>query len=136
MADREIWQSLEGYFLARATKEDYDAVQKMSKDVLSGFDYILPLFSQYIEQEENGLRKNFVLLNEAKNVVGFQSFFLLENGQSVFVQGLRVHPELRGMGVGRIFLKMCHQELKKCFGKVINSKLRYHFTIHHLGLRA
>jgi len=105
----------EGTFgIAKACKNDYQAVADMSDNIYNGFDYLLPIFHQWIdlEEEKSGQVRNFVLLNADQKVVGYQIFFILENGYSLFAQALRISPLLKGEGMGKLFDKLCKDYMK------------------------
>jgi len=117
---RQVLISANEYFLAKAKHEDLEVILEMSENVLSGFDYLKPIFKQWIDiEEKENTRLNLVLLDKEKKVVGFQSFGLLHGFEAVFSQALRIHPSLRGKGVGRIFLSLSHQYLKSKFNEVL-----------------
>jgi len=104
-----------GFTLQPAKHEHYDIIATMSEGIYNGFDYLLPLFHKWIdlEKEKQDKVKNVVLVDPNGKVIGFENFFILENGKSVFAQAMRVDKSLRGKGIGKLFNELCSTYLTR-----------------------
>ncbi|XP_068128233.1 probable N-acetyltransferase 16 [Hyperolius riggenbachi] len=90
-----------------ATAEDYDELMAMSGGIYKGMDY-LP--SQYHAWLKDHRRHVFLAKNEGK-IVAFESFLLVDGGETAVVEGLRVAPWMRGQGVAGLIQKFCFDTL-------------------------
>jgi len=114
MGTRQVLRQENGHGIAKALPEDYSAVKAMSKNIYNGFDYLLPIYQKWIDMESEmpDKVKNLVLLDDDGQVLGYQSYFIFENGKSVFAQALRISPSCRGKGIGKLFTKLSNEYLK------------------------
>ncbi len=56
-------------------------------------------------------RRNVVLVAPDGRVVGYQSFLLQDGGRRVLANALRIDPSLKGLGIGRRFMRLCREML-------------------------
>ncbi|XP_075061134.1 putative N-acetyltransferase 16 [Mixophyes fleayi] len=91
-----------------ATAEDYDEVMSISGGIYNGADYLPHRYHAWLKDP---CRRMFLAKSEGK-VVGFESFLLVDGGVTAVVEGLRVAPWLRGLGVAGLIQKFCMDTLR------------------------
>ncbi|KAM5169967.1 putative N-acetyltransferase 16 [Mantella aurantiaca] len=81
-----------------ATAEDYEELMSISGGIYKGMDYLPFTYHAWLKDHQ---RRMFMAKSEGK-IVGFESFLLVDGGETAVVQGLRVAPWMRGQGVAGI----------------------------------
>ncbi|XP_018422169.1 PREDICTED: probable N-acetyltransferase 16 [Nanorana parkeri] len=105
-----------GIDFAPATAEDYEELMSISGGIYKGMDYLPCKYHEWLKDHR---RRMFMARSEGK-IVGFESFLLVDGGETAVVQGLRVAPWTRGKGVAGIIerfilgkLHSDHQHVKR-----------------------
>lgn len=96
------------YTIRKATREDKEGILGISRYIWEGDDYIPYIVDRWIG-DENG--EFTVVENEEKKVVGFVKMDLLRKGE-YWLQGIRVHPDFRGEGLGKLMTEYLINTIK------------------------
>ncbi|KAF7646835.1 hypothetical protein LDENG_00181670 [Lucifuga dentata] len=102
-----------------ATEEDFDDIMAMSKDIYGGLDYLPTRYSTWL-QESN---RTVILARKHGKVIALESACLIDDGETMLVEGLRVAPQERGKGVAGVLLRFCSELVKSKYPEVKVSRL-------------
>ncbi|PIO26984.1 hypothetical protein AB205_0005180, partial [Aquarana catesbeiana] len=90
-----------------ATAEDYRELMSISVGIYKGIDYLPYRYHAWLKDHR---RRMFVAKTEGR-IVGFESFLLVDDGETAVAQGLRLAPWMRGKGLAGIFKKFLLEKL-------------------------
>ncbi|XP_040190248.1 probable N-acetyltransferase 16 [Rana temporaria] len=90
-----------------ATAEDYEELMSISSGIYKGVDYLPYSYHAWLKDRQRGM---YMAKIEGK-IVGFESFLLVDSGETAVVQSLRVAPWMRGKGLARIFIKFLFDKI-------------------------
>uniref|UniRef100_H3A0Q5 N-acetyltransferase domain-containing protein n=1 Tax=Latimeria chalumnae TaxID=7897 RepID=H3A0Q5_LATCH len=91
-----------------AREEDFEEVVAMSSGIFDGMDYLPAKYHSWL-QEHN----RFVLLGKkGGKVVALESAFIIDDGETAVLEGLRVAPWERGKGIAKVIQRHCTDFLK------------------------
>ncbi len=102
------------YNIRKATKKDKEGILEISSYIWEGDDYIPYVVDRWID-DENG---EFTIVESEKKVVGFVKTNLLREGE-YWLQGIRVHPDFRGEGLGKMMTEYLLRTIKAMGYKTI-----------------
>ncbi|XP_006009593.1 histidine N-acetyltransferase [Latimeria chalumnae] len=97
-----------------ATEMDFEEIMSISKDVYGGLDYLPARYQTWIHQPN----RTVMLAKKDGKVIALQSVYIIDEGETVLVEGLRVAPTERGKGVAGIIQKYCTEFVKKKYPDV------------------
>nr|XP_006627566.2 PREDICTED: probable N-acetyltransferase 16 isoform X1 [Lepisosteus oculatus] len=104
---------------AVATEEDFEEIMAMSQDIYGGLDYLPTRYKAWL-QESN---RTVILARKQGKVIALESVCVIDDGETVLVEGLRVAPSERGKGVAGVLLKFCSQLMKAKYPEVKVTRL-------------
>ena len=112
-----------------ATIEDFPAVLEMSEGIYQGHDDTPQLFKQWLQ------RDNIVVLvaTNGEKAIGLCAVCIVDEGQTFFSRGFRIHPLFRGKGFGTKFVMAVRQFVRNRFPNVIRERYTMGNT-HHARL--
>ncbi|XP_077598592.1 histidine N-acetyltransferase [Stigmatopora nigra] len=102
-----------------ATEEDFEDIMAISQDIYGGLDYLPTRYSSWL-QETN---RTVILARKQGKVIALESVCLIDEGQTMLVEGLRVAPQERGKGVAGVLLRFCAELVKAKHPEVKVSRL-------------
>lgn len=102
-----------------ATEEDFDDIMAMSQDIYGGLDYLPTRYQSWL-QETN---RTVILARKQGKVIALESVCVIDDGETMLVEGLRVAPQERGKGVAGVLLRYCSQLVKSKFPDVKVTRL-------------
>ncbi|XP_037118641.1 histidine N-acetyltransferase [Syngnathus acus] len=102
-----------------ATEEDFDDIMAMSQDIYGGLDYLPTRYSSWL-QETN---RTVILARKQGKVIALESVCVIDEGETMLVEGLRVAPQERGKGVAGVLLRFCSELVKSKYPEVKVSRL-------------
>ncbi|KAJ0006487.1 hypothetical protein NQD34_013760 [Periophthalmus magnuspinnatus] len=102
-----------------ATEEDFEDIMAMSQDIYGGLDYLPTRYTSWL-QETNRI---VILALKHGKVIGLESVCVIDEGETVLVEGLRVAPQERGKGVAGVLLRFCSELVKSRFPEVKVTRL-------------
>ncbi|XP_077445855.1 histidine N-acetyltransferase [Stigmatopora argus] len=102
-----------------ATEEDFEDIMAISQDIYGGLDYLPTRYSSWL-QESN---RTVILARKQGKVIALESVCLIDEGQTMLVEGLRVAPQERGKGVAGVLLRFCAELVKAKHPEVKVSRL-------------
>ncbi|XP_029931743.1 histidine N-acetyltransferase [Myripristis murdjan] len=102
-----------------ATEEDFDDIMAMSQDIYGGLDYLPTRYTTWL-QETN---RTVILARKQGKVIALESVCVIDDGETMLVEGLRVAPQERGKGVAGVLLRFCSQLVKSKFPEVKVTRL-------------
>ncbi|CAJ1086454.1 histidine N-acetyltransferase isoform X2 [Xyrichtys novacula] len=102
-----------------ATEEDFDDIMAMSQDIYGGLDYLPTRYSSWL-QETN---RTVILARKQGKVIALESVCVIDNGETMLVEGLRVAPQERGKGVAGVLLRFCSELVKSKYPDVKVTRL-------------
>ncbi|XP_028818564.1 histidine N-acetyltransferase [Denticeps clupeoides] len=91
-----------------ATEEDFDDIMAMSQDIYGGLDYLPTRYQAWL-QDTNRI---VILARKQGKVIALESTCIIDDGETMLVEGLRVAPQERGKGVAGVLLRFCSQLVK------------------------
>ncbi|KAM4604250.1 histidine N-acetyltransferase [Polymixia lowei] len=97
-----------------ATEEDFDEIMAMSQDIYGGLDYLPTRYTAWL-QETN---RTVILARKQGKVIALESVCVIDDGETMLVEGLRVAPQERGKGVAGHLLRFCSQLTKSKYPEV------------------
>ncbi|MBN3306977.1 HISAT acetyltransferase, partial [Amia calva] len=101
-------ESQAGLQFSVAIEDDFEEIMAMSQDIYGGLDYLPTRYQAWL-QEPNRI---VVLARKQGKVIALESVCVIDDGETVLVEGLRVAPSERGKGVAGVLLKFCSQLVK------------------------
>ncbi|KAL4631391.1 putative N-acetyltransferase 16 [Arapaima gigas] len=108
-----------GLQFTMATEEDFEEIMAMSQDIYGGLDYLPTRYSTWLQEPH----RMVILARKQGKVIALESVCVIDDGETVLVEGLRVAPQERGKGVAGVLLRFCSQLVKARFPKVKVSRL-------------
>ncbi|KAM9314908.1 histidine N-acetyltransferase [Pholidichthys leucotaenia] len=108
-----------GLQFAVATEEDFDEIMAMSQDIYGGLDYLPTRYTSWL-QETN---RTVILARKHGKVIALESVCVIDGGETMLVEGLRVAPQERGKGVAGVLLRFCSELVKSKYPEVKVSRL-------------
>ncbi|XP_040036387.1 histidine N-acetyltransferase isoform X1 [Gasterosteus aculeatus] len=102
-----------------ATEEDFDDIMAMSQDIYGGLDYLPTRYTDWL-QETN---RTVILARKQGKVIALESVCVIDDGETMLVEGLRVAPQERGKGVAGVLLRFCCELVKTKYPDVKVSRL-------------
>ncbi|XP_036969087.1 histidine N-acetyltransferase isoform X1 [Acanthopagrus latus] len=102
-----------------ATEEDFDDIMAMSQDIYGGLDYLPTRYTSWL-QEAN---RTVILARKQGKVIALESVCVIDDGETMLVEGLRVAPQERGKGVAGVLLRFCSELVKSKFPEVKVTRL-------------
>nr|XP_057924039.1 histidine N-acetyltransferase isoform X2 [Doryrhamphus excisus] len=102
-----------------ATEEDFDDIMAMSQDIYGGLDYLPTRYTSWL-QESN---RTVILARKQGKVIALESVCVIDDGETMLVEGLRVAPQERGKGVAGVLLRFCSDLVKSKYPEVKVSRL-------------
>ncbi|XP_059210568.1 histidine N-acetyltransferase isoform X1 [Centropristis striata] len=102
-----------------ATEEDFDDIMAMSQDIYGGLDYLPTRYTNWL-QESN---RTVILARKQGKVIALESVVVIDDGETMLVEGLRVAPQERGKGVAGVLLRFCSELVKSKFPEVKVTRL-------------
>ncbi|XP_041840798.1 histidine N-acetyltransferase [Melanotaenia boesemani] len=108
-----------GLQFAVATEEDFDEIMSMSQDIYGGLDYLPTRYSSWL-QDTN---RTVILARKQGKVIALESVCVIDDGETMLVEGLRVAPQERGKGVAGVLLRFCSELVKSKYPEVKVSRL-------------
>ncbi|XP_008433214.1 histidine N-acetyltransferase isoform X1 [Poecilia reticulata] len=108
-----------GLQFAVATEEDFDEIMAMSKDIYGGLDYLPTRYTSWL-QESN---RTVILARKEGKVIALESACVIDDGETMLVEGLRVAPQERGKGVAGVLLRFCSELVKSKYPDVKVTRL-------------
>ncbi|XP_008286602.1 putative N-acetyltransferase 16 [Stegastes partitus] len=108
-----------GLQFAVATEEDFEEIMAMSQDIYGGLDYLPTRYTSWL-QETNRI---VILARKQGKVIALESVCVIDDGETMLVEGLRVAPQERGKGVAGVLLRFCSELVKSKYPEVKVSRL-------------
>ncbi|KAG7218429.1 hypothetical protein INR49_020375 [Caranx melampygus] len=102
-----------------ATEEDFDDIMAMSQDIYGGLDYLPTRYTSWL-QETN---RTVILARKQGKVIALESVCVIDDGETMLVEGLRVAPQERGKGVAGVLLRFCSELVKTKYPEVKVTRL-------------
>ncbi|XP_061524868.1 histidine N-acetyltransferase isoform X2 [Phycodurus eques] len=102
-----------------ATEEDFDDIMAISQDIYGGLDYLPTRYSSWL-QETN---RTVILARKQGKVIALESVCVIDEGETMLVEGLRVAPQERGKGVAGVLLRFCCELVKSKYPEVKVTRL-------------
>ncbi|XP_076145850.1 N-acetyltransferase 16, like [Alosa pseudoharengus] len=100
------------FWLARP--EDYDDVMSISQDIYRGNDYLPHRYHEWMDEPDRVV----ILARRAGKLVALESGIVVDDGQTVVVEGLRVCPSERGHGVAGVIQAFADSYMKKLYPSI------------------
>ena len=105
-----------------AVKSDLPTVWKMSNGIYGGLDALPHTFLHMLGDPRHTV---LVAVKDGK-AVGLRTIFIIENGETAILGGLRVHIAYRGQGIAKQIMKASEQHIREHFPDV--KVIRYSVT--------
>ncbi|XP_076145235.1 histidine N-acetyltransferase [Alosa pseudoharengus] len=102
-----------------ATEDDFDDIMAMSQDIYGGLDYLPTRYQSWLADTN----RTVILARKQGKVIALESVFVIDDGDTMLVEGLRVAPQERGKGVAGVLLRFCSQMVKSKYPDVKVSRL-------------
>ena len=112
-----------------AGNEDYQAVLEMSKEHYEGHDNAPSCFKQWL------IRDNITVLiaTYQQKAIGLCAVSIVDEGQTFFSHGLRIHPHYRGKGFGTQLILAVREFVRQNYPNVLRERYTTGNT-HHARL--
>ncbi|KAA0723209.1 Histidine N-acetyltransferase [Triplophysa tibetana] len=105
------------FFLARP--EDYDDVMAISHDIYEGNDYLPCRYHSWMTEPD----RLVIIARRGSRLVALESSLVVDGGKTVVVEGLRVCPTERGLGLAGVIQRFADGYVKKVYPTVKNKRL-------------
>ncbi|XP_060138300.1 probable N-acetyltransferase 16 [Zootoca vivipara] len=102
-----------------ATEKEFEEILAMSKGIYGGLDYLPSRYHAWIREPN----RTVVLAKKNGAVIGLQSIYIIDSGETALVEGLRVAPWERGKGVAGVLQRFCSEMVKEKHPEVKVSRL-------------
>ncbi|EDO48972.1 predicted protein [Nematostella vectensis] len=90
----------------------------MSQGIYSGHDYLPCIFIEWLNQPS---RLIFVAEVGGK-LVGLRAINIIDDGKTFISQGLRIHPDFRGLGLSSRLIAEVHDYIRKKYPSVVRER--------------
>ncbi|KAK5889637.1 hypothetical protein CesoFtcFv8_015626 [Champsocephalus esox] len=90
-----------GLQFSGATEEDFDEIMGISQGIDGGLDYLPTRYMDWL-QETN---RTVIVARKQGKVIAMESVFVIDDGETMLVQALRVAPQERGFQKYRLITK-------------------------------
>ncbi|XP_043933103.1 probable N-acetyltransferase 16 isoform X2 [Protopterus annectens] len=97
-----------------ATDKEFGEVIAMSKGIYGGLDYLPSRYHSWLKDAN----RMVILARKDGKVIALESVCIIDDGETMLVEGLRVAPSERGKGVAGILQKYCIQLVKEKYPNV------------------
>ncbi|XP_070582650.1 probable N-acetyltransferase 16 [Erythrolamprus reginae] len=104
---------------ATATERDFEEILALSKGIYGGLDYLPSRYHAWMHEPN----RTVVLAKKNGVVIGLQSVYIIDAGETALVEGLRVAPWERGKGVAGVLQRFCSAMVKENYPEVKVSRL-------------
>ncbi|XP_026791858.2 histidine N-acetyltransferase isoform X2 [Pangasianodon hypophthalmus] len=108
------------FWLARP--QDYDEVMAISQDIYQGNDYLPHRYHTWMTECERVV----IIGRRNGRLVALDSALLVDGGQTVVLEGLRVCPSERGRGVAGVIQRVTDCYIKQVYPSVTTKRLTRH----------
>uniref|UniRef100_A0A8C1UZA6 N-acetyltransferase 16, like n=1 Tax=Cyprinus carpio TaxID=7962 RepID=A0A8C1UZA6_CYPCA len=105
---------LDGLTFYLAKPEDYDDVMAISQDIYGGNDYLPHRYHYWMTEPGRVV----IIARRGKKLVALESGLLVDGGETVIGEGLRVCPKERGCGLAGVILRFADGYIKKVYPNV------------------
>ncbi|TRY58268.1 hypothetical protein DNTS_031037 [Danionella cerebrum] len=105
------------FYLAR--QEDYNDAMGISHDIYGGMDYLPHRFLSWMTEPGRVV----IIARRAGKLVALESGLVVDGGETVIVEGLRVCPNERGRGLARIIQTFTDGYIKQLYPGVKTKRL-------------
>ncbi|XP_010903959.2 LOW QUALITY PROTEIN: histidine N-acetyltransferase [Esox lucius] len=102
-----------------ATEEDFDEIMAISQDIYGGLDYLPTRYAAWLSESN----RTVILARKQGKVIALESVCVIDDGETMLVEGLRVAPQERGKGVAGVLLRFCSQLVKTKWPEVKVTRL-------------
>ncbi|XP_064787261.1 histidine N-acetyltransferase-like [Oncorhynchus masou masou] len=102
-----------------ATEEDFDEIMAISQDIYGGLDYLPTRYTAWLSESN----RTVILARKQGKVIALESVCVIDDGETMLVEGLRVAPQERGKGVAGVLLRFCSQLVKSKWPEVKVTRL-------------
>ncbi|KAL7982895.1 hypothetical protein Chor_013501 [Crotalus horridus] len=102
-----------------ATERDFEEILAISKGIYGGLDYLPSRYHAWVHEPN----RTVVLAKKNGVVIGLQSVYIIDAGETALVEGLRVAPWERGKGVAGVLQRFCSAMVKEKHPEVKVSRL-------------
>ena len=101
-------------FIRLANEADFPAILEMSQGIYGGNDYLPGVFFNYL----NDPSRRILVAEKDGKAVGLQCLHIVDEGETVIAQALRVHLHYRRQGIGRKLINERRNYVKQNFPQV------------------
>lgn len=112
-----------------ARKEDYLAVLEMSEGHYQGHDNAPILFKRWLQRDNITV----LIATYGDKPIGLCAVCVVDDGQTFFSKGLRIHPLFQGKGFGTKFILGIRQFVRENYPKILRERYSAGNT-HHARL--
>ncbi|KAK2913690.1 hypothetical protein Q8A67_002089 [Cirrhinus molitorella] len=109
----------DGLTFCLARPEDYDDVMAISQNIYGGNDYLPHRYHSWMTEPGRVV----ILAWRDRKLVALESGLLVDGGETVIVEGLRVCPNERGCGLAGVIQKFVDGYIKKVYPNVKTKRL-------------
>ncbi|KAJ8007739.1 hypothetical protein DPEC_G00097330 [Dallia pectoralis] len=102
-----------------ATEEDFAEIMAISQDIYGGLDYLPTRYTAWLSESN----RTVILARKQGKVIALESVCVIDDGETMLVEGLRVAPQERGKGVAGVLLRFCSQLVKTKWPEVKVTRL-------------
>ncbi|KAG8433267.1 hypothetical protein GDO86_017523 [Hymenochirus boettgeri] len=97
-----------------ATDKEFEEIISISHGIYGGLDYLPSRYHSWINEKD----RMVVLAKKGGMVIGLLSMFIIDNGETALLEGLRVAPWERGRGVAGVLQRFCCKLVKHRYPSV------------------
>ncbi|XP_052456772.1 histidine N-acetyltransferase-like [Carassius gibelio] len=105
------------FFLAKS--EDYDDVMAISQDIYSGNDYLPHRYHSWMTEPGRVV----IIARRGRKLVALESGLVVDGGETVIIEGLRVCPKERGCSIAGVIQRFVDGYIKKVYPNVKTKRL-------------
>ncbi|KAI5609960.1 hypothetical protein C0J50_5632, partial [Silurus asotus] len=104
------------FWLART--QDYDQVMAISQNIYHGNDYLPHFYHNWMSERDRVV----IIGRRNEKLVALESGLVVDGGQTVVLEGLRVCPSERGRGVAGVIQRVTDQYIKQVYPSVTTKR--------------
>ena len=101
-----------------ARKTDMASIIELSKGIYEGHDYLPLVFLQWLDEPN----RRVIVAEKGGAVIGIRAFHIVDGGNTVVSQSLRVHPKYRGQGISTVLILAEQRYVQTNFPSVITER--------------
>ena len=102
-----------------ATPQDFEEVQKLSKGIYGGHDYLPKAYQEWLKQDNITIMVAII----ASKIIGLEAQVIVDDGKTAVNRARRIHPDYRGRSYGTRLSEALKTYIQQTFPGICRARL-------------